>query len=242
MADHLLFLVLLLIAEVLGTVGGFGSSMLVMPLAGWFMPFDEALGLTALFHVFSNVAKIILFRDGVSWRLLLWLGLPAVIAVVIGARLTILVNDHWLGIALGASLVLLGTGLLWASEWVLRPTRANAVAGGVISGFIAGIAGTGGAIRGITLTAFGLEKLVFVSTSAWIDLGVDASRSAVYASQGYMTTAVLGYLPIMAIASVTGSWIGRAVLVRTPQRIFRIGVLVLVVLMGAATLVRAFIG
>lgn len=242
MGDHLLFLVLLLVAEVLGTVGGFGSSMLVMPLAGWFMPFDQALGLTALFHVFSNVAKIMLFRDGVSWHLLLWIGLPAVIAVVLGARLTVLVNERVLGMALGGLLLVLGIGLLWASRWALRPTRTNAIAGGAISGFIAGIAGTGGALRGITLTAFGLEKVAFVCTSAWIDLGVDASRSAVYASQGFVTTAVLGYLPIMAIASVAGSWTGRAILMRTTQQVFRTIVLVLVALMGAITLVRAFTG
>ncbi len=56
------FFALLLVAEVLGTIGGFGSSMLVMPLAGFFLPFDQALGLTAVFHVFSNAAKIVLFR------------------------------------------------------------------------------------------------------------------------------------------------------------------------------------
>ncbi len=75
----LLFLALLFFAEVLGTIGGFGSSMLVMPLAGSFLPFDQALGLTAVFHVFSNAAKIILFRQGVDRRLLVWLGVPAVI-------------------------------------------------------------------------------------------------------------------------------------------------------------------
>src|SRR6188768_2257116 len=90
--DLALFFTLLLIAEVLGTVGGFGSSMLVMPLAGWFLPFDQALGLTALFHVFSNGAKIILFRKGLDKRLLLLMGVPAVIGVLIGARLTVFVD------------------------------------------------------------------------------------------------------------------------------------------------------
>ena len=58
------FSILLLLAEIAGTVGGFGSSMLVMPLAGEFLPFEQALGLTAVFHVFSNGAKMILFRKG----------------------------------------------------------------------------------------------------------------------------------------------------------------------------------
>lgn len=237
--DHLFFLVLLLVAEVLGTVGGFGSSMLVMPLAGWFMPFDQALALTALFHVFSNGAKMLLFRVGVSWRLLLWLGLPAVLAVILGARLTVFMNERILSLLLGALLVVMGAGLLWKSEWRLGATNGNALSGGVISGFIAGIAGTGGAVRGITLAAFDLEKMAFVGTSAWIDMGVDLSRSVVYASQGFMTALVLTYLPIMAVASFTGSWLGRWLLFRIAQERFRKIVLGLVVVMGLITVGQA---
>ncbi len=234
------FFVLLLTAEVLGTIGGFGSSMLVMPLAGLFMPFDQALGLTALFHVFSNGAKMLLFRQGVSWRLLLWLGIPAVIAVIAGARLTMFMDERIMGLVLGSLLVVMGVGLLWKSAWRLRPTNSNALAGGVISGFIAGIAGTGGAVRGITLAAFDLEKMVFVSTSAWIDMGVDVSRSVVYASQGFINAHVLTYLPAMAVASITGSWLGKRALERISQSSFRSIVLGLVVLMGVITLWQAW--
>lgn len=41
-AGHFIFFALLLVAEILGAIGGFGSSMLVMPLAGLFLPFDQA--------------------------------------------------------------------------------------------------------------------------------------------------------------------------------------------------------
>lgn len=239
-AGMLGFFVLLLTAEVLGTISGFGSSMLVMPLAGLFMPFDQALGLTALFHVFSNGAKMLLFRQGVSWRLLLWLGIPAVIAVIAGARLTVFMDERVMGLVLGSLLVVMGVGLLWKSAWRLRPTNSNALAGGVISGFIAGIAGTGGAVRGITLAAFDLEKMVFVSTSAWIDMGVDVSRSVVYASQGFINAHVLNYLPAMAVASITGSWFGKRALERISQSSFRSIVLGLVVLMGVITLWQAW--
>ena len=237
--DHLLFAGLLLAAEILGTIGGFGSSMLVMPLAGWFLPFDQALGLTALFHVLSNAAKILLFRKAVSWRIIAWLGIPAVIAVIIGAQLTIRVDQRLLSAARGVLLVVMGAGLLWRQEWRLRATPANAVIGGSLSGFIAGIAGTGGAIRGITLAAFDLEKTVFVSTSAWIDLGVDLSRSAVYASHGFLAPGVLLLLPILFIASFGGSWLGKLLLARIPQREFRRVVLGVVILMGVITLMQA---
>ncbi len=231
-----LFLVLLLIAEVLGTIGGFGSSMLVMPLAGWFLPFDQALGLTALFHVFSNAAKMLLFRKGISWHLLLWLGVPAVIGVLFGAQTTVFMDERTLKVALGLVLVLLGGLLLLREEWKLRPDRRNAMIGGTISGVLAGIAGTGGAVRGITLAAFGLEKTAFVSTSAWIDMGVDLSRTVVYAGHGFLTEAVLVYLPAMAAVSLGGSWLGKLLLQRIPQSAFRRIVLGLVVLMGVIAL------
>lgn len=236
------FFLLLLLAEILGTIGGFGSSMLVMPLAGWFLSFDQALGLTALFHVFSNASKMVLFRRGVSWRLLLWLGVPAVIGVLVGARLTIHLDQRLLSGLLGALLTLLGSALLIQRAWRLRPTERNAALGGTISGLMAGLAGTGGAIRGITLAAFDLEKFAFVSTSAWIDMGVDLSRTLVYAAQGFVTDTVLTYLPVMVVVSFAGSWIGKLVLLRIPQERFRTIVLLLVAGMGAITLVQAIQG
>lgn len=237
--EAIAFFVLLLAAEVLGTIGGFGSSMLVMPLAGFFLPFDQALGLTALFHVFSNGSKMILFREGVSRWLLLWLGIPAVIGVIVGARLTARFDERALTLLLGLLLVGMGVLLLIRSHWKLEATKLNAMWGGAVSGAIAGLAGTGGAVRGVTLAAFGLSKNAFVSTSAWIDMGVDLSRSVVYASQGFMTAGVLAYLPAMAAASFGGSYIGKRLLARIPQERFRKIVLALVVAMGALSIWHA---
>jgi uncharacterized membrane protein YfcA len=110
---------------------------------------------------------------------------------------------------------------------------------GSVSGLLAGVAGTGGAIRGLTLAAFGLEKTVFVSTSAWIDMGVDLGRSAVYAAQGFVTTEVIVHLPAMGIVSLTGSWLGKLALERLPQDRFRTVVLLLVIAMGAITIAQA---
>ena len=90
------FFALLLAAEVLGSIGGFGSSMLVMPIARMFMPFEQTLGLTAILHLFSNTAKMYLFRQGFDKRLLAWLGIPAIIGVVLGAWLTESMNECWL--------------------------------------------------------------------------------------------------------------------------------------------------
>lgn len=235
---QLTFFALLLAAEVLGTIGGFGSSMLVMPIAGMFMPFEQTLGLTAIFHLFSNAAKMYLFRQGFDKRLLAWLGIPAIIGVVLGAWLTTYMNERWLMIALGTTLTVISAVLLFRPLLRIKPTKANAATGGALSGFIAGVAGTGGAIRGITLAAFDLEKNLFISTSAWIDMGVDLSRSVVYTAQGYVQH-LLEFIPWMIAASFIGSWLGKQLLGRIAQDQFRRIVLCLVLAVGLVTLFRA---
>ncbi len=223
-----IFFALMLIAEVLGTVGGFGSSMLVMPLAGWFMPFDQALGLTAVFHVFSNGAKMFIFRQATDKRLLLIMGIPAVVGVLIGAKLTQLVDGYWMNMVLGAMLLVMSGFLFALPNYRIAPSHLNAVIGGSSSGLVAGLVGTGGAVRGATLAAFGLEKGVFISTSAWIDMGVDLSRSVVYWSQGYVQGWVWIYLPGLAAVSLVGSYIGKRILTHVPQALFQRIVLAMV--------------
>ncbi|MBK9416386.1 MAG: sulfite exporter TauE/SafE family protein [Flavobacteriales bacterium] len=238
--DDLWFYVLLLAAEVLGTIGGFGSSLFVMPLAGHFMAFEQALGITALFHVFSNTVKILLFRIGSDKSLVLRLGVPAVVGVVIGALLTGVLGGVWLRVTLGVVLVLIAIWMLVMPDVVIRPTTRNAVVGGGVSGFLAGLVGTGGAVRGVVLAAFGLEKAAFVATSAWIDLGVDLGRAVIYGGQGYFNSTVLVYLPALAILSILGTWIGKKALAYIPERQFKRIVLILVLVVGLQTLWAAW--
>ena len=79
------FFLLAFVAEILGTVSGFGSSILFVPIAAMFFDFKTVLGVTAIFHVFSNLSKIALFRKGIKKDVAIKLGVPAIIFVIIGA-------------------------------------------------------------------------------------------------------------------------------------------------------------
>ena len=67
--NYYLFFILALLAEILGTVSGFGSSILFVPLASIFLDFKVVLGITAVFHVFSNLSKLILFQKNIEMLL-----------------------------------------------------------------------------------------------------------------------------------------------------------------------------
>lgn len=231
----LLFLALALLAEIAGTVGGFGSSVFFVPVANFFFDFESVLGITALFHLASNLSKLGLFRGGVDKGLLLNLGVPSVLFAILGGLATQYVATRWLELALSVFLACLSGWMLWRPDWVMRATKRNAVLGGALSGGMAGLVGTGGAVRGVALAAFDLPKEVFVATSAAIDMGIDLSRAVVYWRNGFIHAHDLVYVPMLALVALLGTWLGKRLLARLSQQTFRRIALVLVLAISLVT-------
>src|ERR1051326_187532 len=111
--NYYLFLLLALFSEIIGTVSGFGSSILFVPIASMFFDFKTVLGITAVFHVFSNVSKIVLFKDGIDKNIALRLGIPAVVFVIAGAWLTNYFPAREISLFMDISLVLLSLYLIY---------------------------------------------------------------------------------------------------------------------------------
>lgn len=232
------FLLLAMLAEIVGTIGGFGSSVFFVPIANFYFDFHSVLGLTALFHVASNLSKIFLFRKGLDKKLLIYMGVPSVIFVVIGGVLSNVFDSRILEIVLGVFLVAFSLIFLLKRTIIVAPTEKNAAFGGVLSGFSAGLLGTGGAIRGLTMAAFNLDKSVFIATSAFIDFMIDFTRAFVYYENGYIHEHDLIYLPFLVVIGIVGTYIGKRILHYIPQSKFRDVSLVLVLLIGLVTIVK----
>jgi len=238
MDKYYLFLFLAFLSEIIGTVSGFGSSILFVPIASLFFDFKSVLGITAVFHVFSNLSKIFFFKDGVDKRIALKLGIPAVVFVIIGAWLTAFLPTAQLELMMSIILIALAIYLMYNFNKTVKQTDTNLYAGGVASGFLAGLVGTGGAIRGITLAAFHLPKNIFVATSAIIDLGVDGSRAFIYVGNGYFKKEFLILIPFLIVISISGAYIGKQILRRTSENAFRYLVLSLIIAVSVGQIIK----
>ena len=235
---NFIFLVLALVAEIIGTIGGFGSSVFFVPLGNFYFDFHSVLGLTAMFHLSSNLSKIFLFKKGLDKKLLINIGIPSVVFVILGGVLSKLLNSTYLEIFLGVFLVGFSAFFLIKNKFVISPNRKNAIIGGSFSGFSAGLLGTGGAIRGLTMAAFNLEKSVFIATSAFIDFMIDFSRTFVYYNNGYIHDHDLKYVPFLFVIGLVGSFIGKKILAYIPQSKFRNLSLSFILLIGIITIVQ----
>jgi len=231
-----LFLVILLLSEILGTVGGFGSSVLFVPLAQFFFDFQTVLALTGLLHVFSNTAKLVFFYKTINWKLVAWLGIGGVAFVLVGAWLTQVVSFTYTKTLLGLFLVAFAVYFLKNPTASLKPSKVNLIWTGTLAGFMAGFIGTGGAIRGLALTAYQLEKNFFVGTSAAIDFGVDVARSILYLNFGFLQQQYGWYVPLLLVAAFGGSYLGKLVLGKLKQSTFQKLVLYLIFSIGVVLL------
>lgn len=225
-------------AEIIGTIGGFGSSVFFVPIANIYFDFQTVLGITALFHVASNISKIAMFKKGIDKKLIKNIGIPAVLFVIIGGITAKYLSGYLLEIFLGLFLISLSLIFLIKTDLIIKPHKKEAILGGTLSGFFAGILGTGGAIRGLTMAAFNLEKSVFIATSAVIDFCVDISRTVVYLINGFITVEILIYIPFLILISIVGTYLGKLILNTISQANFKKMSLILILFIGIVTLVN----
>src|SRR3989344_7795416 len=162
MAEFFFFFILAFISEVIGTIAGFGSSTIFLPLVLFFVDFKTALILVAFFHLFGNLGRITFFRHGFDKRLLLMFGVPSVILTIFGALLVNYTSQNILKLCLGIFLLFFAIVSFIKPKLKFRASKKNAVIGGSVSGFLAGLIGTGGALRSVFLTSFNTRKNVYI--------------------------------------------------------------------------------
>jgi hypothetical protein len=240
MTQAALLCVLTLVASGIGTATGFGTSTVMIPVLVLFVPMPVALLFVGIVHLCGDAWKVILFKRGFDWKLVLGFGLSGVLASFVGASLSLETHGSLLKRILGAFLILYVVFLFLKRRWALPKTHKTAVCGGLLSGLFAGFFGVGGAVRGAFLAAFNLPKAVYIFTSGLIALFIDVTRVSRYLWGGTrleqdLLVALIGCVPI----SFAGAWLAKRFLDRLPQRFFRIFVGVFLALVGVRFLIWA---
>jgi len=224
---------LTLIAATIGTITGFGTSTLMIPVLVIFFPPVEAIFLVAIIHWFGNIWKIALFRSGFNLRLLALFGVVGLVTSYLGAYISLGANEEVLLRVLGAFLAGYALFVAFQSKFKIPAGNLTALSGGALSGFFAGMFGVGGAIRSAFLSAFDLPKAVFIATAGAIGLLVDSTRIITYFIGGATLPRELWYGLILFIpVSFIGARIAKKVVDRIPQNKFRLVIAVFLLAIG----------
>lgn len=146
------------IANIIGTISGFGLSTVMTPILLLFVPFTQTLVLVCILHWFHDVWKVMLFHRNIDWHLFFYFGLPTIIAGFLGALLVSPEQSVLLSSLLGLFLIGLVILLLYKPHFTLQSNWENNIMGGLLSGFLAGIFGIRGAVHVFFLSVFDLDR------------------------------------------------------------------------------------
>jgi uncharacterized membrane protein YfcA len=97
----------------------------------------------AIYHIFGNASRLSLTYRYWDKKIFFLFGIPSIVATVIGASLVDEVNPNILKIILGIVLVFFALYSLWKPEFKVKATPLLGRIGGALSGFTAGLIGTG---------------------------------------------------------------------------------------------------
>lgn len=227
-------------AEVVGTVAGFGSSTILLPVALLFFDFKTALVLVAFMHLFGNLGRITFFRKDLAWRVFIYFGVIGIAGTMLGALLVSRIDQSLLKALLGTFLIAYAVFTLLKPAFKMNPTKINMLSGGVMSGFLAGLIGTGGAVRSAFLTSYNLPKAQYIGTVAIIAIVVDGARIPLYLKDGLLVDSYYWMLPVLLALAFAGAYVGKRLVSKIPQGVFSKVILGCLILAGIKLVIDYF--
>ncbi|MEK7520637.1 MAG: sulfite exporter TauE/SafE family protein [Patescibacteria group bacterium] len=226
--ENVIFYAGALAAEIIGTITGFGSATIFTAVAAFFMDIKTAIVVVAFFHLFGAATRLFLFRKTLDKQVAILFGLPDILFTVIGAALILAAPAELIKTAFGVFLIGYSLFSFFKPNMNLPRKTATLAAGGALSGFLAGLIGTGGAVRATAMTAFGLPRDYYLGTGALLAVVTDLTRLSVYFTNG-AGGQVESFLPMLAVfllVAVIGTIIGQKIAVKLKESLFHKVVLI----------------
>ncbi len=238
MTETLTFLIAL-IAGAVASTAGFGIGSILTPWISTLMPIRAAIAAVSIPHFFGTALRLWMLRANVDRRVFLTFGIMSAAGGLAGAWLHAISRSTALTAVFAALLIFSGISGLTGLNRRMHFGGKTAWLAGALSGAFGGYVGNQGGIRAAALLAFDLPAKAFVATATAVALIVDLARMPVYLAKGWPDLVpVLQPIAIATAGVVAGTWGGRRILERIPERVFRPLVSALILALGIVMLLR----
>ncbi len=226
------------VASLLTAAMGLGGGLLMLAVMAGGLPAAALIPVHGVVQLGSNVGRAVLFRHHARRNIFVWFALGAAVGVSIGASVAVSLPRPTLQIAV-AVFILFST---WAPKLGSRPVPEKGfLAVGAATAFISMFVGATGPFLAPFLTPerLGDRRATIGTLSTCMSLK-HGLKVAAFAVTGF---AYLPWLPLAAAMIATGflgSLAGRAVVVRLPERAFRVAFRVFLTALALRILWQAF--
>ena len=219
-ADLLLLGAGAFVASTLAAVAGFGGAAILLPILVPMFGVRDAIPILTVAQLVGNLSRVWFNRRELELPVVGWFALGGVPAALAGgflfASAPLSFLTRLLGIFLIAVVIYRHSGERGARR---LPLSAFPVIGAVFS-FLSALLGSVGPIMIPFFLAYGLAKGALIGTEALATVVMHVTKLVAYGSAAVLTTA--GLLLGLAIGAIMilGSFVGKILLDRLPEKIF----------------------
>ena len=195
-----------------------GGTLMVAVLALVFPP-AVVVPVHGCVQLGSNAGRALVQRKHIQWHLIVWISLGAIIGIVVGGQFTTLLPEQVFTIAIGV-FVLVTTWL--PQPKIVGENRLVQFVGGAVISAISMVVGATGPLVATFIKGLA-DRRQLVATHAMLMTVQNTFKVVTFTALGF---AFASYLPLivgMVLTGFVGTAIGSRLLVKVPERIFRIG-------------------
>ncbi len=210
------------------TVAGGGSSLLLMPMVGFFLGATAIAPVITAGAILGNAERVFAYRQHINWSVILWEVPGAIFGSVMGAFILTKVKVEWVGVCVAIFLIVSALNYFLKNfgsqekdtkgfsilAWYFLPA-------GFVYSLLSGILGSMGPLLTPFYIGFGLQKEELLATQATARLVVHTVKIFSYAIFGVLLSQHLVYGLITGLAAIPGNYLGHMALQRISESRFR---------------------
>lgn len=218
--NPLFFYLIVLLISILSATLGAGSGFVLIPLAALQFGAKESIGILAIYFLFQNINKIIVYKKHIDrhigFRVICW-SLPG---VVIGSlALNYFPVEIFKKFLACVILLYLANDVF---KLIPQKHQPDALLPGmsILYGFLTGLVGSGNLVKGPLFTSLGLLKQAYVGTYAFTSLFMNVPKIIIYSATGIIdSSAFLISIPFLLI-SIIGTQVGKHLIGKIRNDVF----------------------
>jgi len=226
------------LASTLAAVAGFGGAAVLLPALVLVFGVRDAIPILTVAQLIGNLSRVWFNRRDLDLPVVGWFALGGVPAALIGGFLFASAPLSFLTRLLGIFLITVVVYRHAGKGGTVRlPLRAFPVLGAVFS-FLSALLGSVGPIMIPFFLAYGLVKGALIGTEALATVVMHVTKLVAYGSTAILTSRSITVGLALGSIMILGSFVGKKILDRLPERIFILLIEATLLIAGAGFLIR----
>lgn len=221
-------------------ISAFGAALITVPVLSHFYPLDFVLPMCVLLDVAAAIAMGARFSRNADVRELKWMAPLCLVGAVLGVTLLVNLPRQATLAAFGSFLLFYGVYTLRREQGVRIISRAWAPVAGFSGGLMGTLFGIGAPPYAMYLSHRFADKTALRATLSSMVLISTAIRALVFTAGGLMLADRLQMFAILLPFALAGLWLGNRLQGSISRDQLARFISVLVLLIGASVLVKAF--